>query len=57
MTVDRQSLRGTDTNSLLRLYDQAVRVSGASPLQLERERATKTIQRIGDELRRRGSPL
>lgn len=56
MTDDRQTLRGTDTNSLLRLYDRAVRMSSASPLQLDRQRAVKAVQRLGDELRRRGSP-
>ncbi len=57
MNDDRQSLRGTDTNSLLRLYDQAVRLSNTPQPESARRRAARAVQRIGDELRRRGTPL
>jgi len=46
-------VRGTDSNSLLRLYDQANEVSKNSPSQQERARAGKAVDRISQELRRR----
>jgi len=58
MTVDalafnQPNLRGTDSNSLLRLYDQAQAVFKKSLSQHERSRAGKAIQRITKELQRR----
>jgi len=51
-----QNLRGSDTNSLLRMYDQAVRMLNASQLQRDRERADKAVRRIANELQKRGVP-
>jgi hypothetical protein len=53
----QQNVRGTDSNSLLRLYDQANEIFTKSPLQLERERAGKAMERITKELQRRKVPL
>jgi len=53
----QQTLRGTDSNSLLRLYDLAKEVFKTSRLQQERARADKTIQRIAQELQKRCVPL
>lgn len=50
-------LRGTDSNSLLRLYDRAREAAERSPLQLVRERAAKALERILRELRRRNVPV
>lgn len=47
------SLRGTDSNSLLRLYDRAGEVARSSCSQLERTRADKMRQRVARELQRR----
>jgi hypothetical protein len=52
-----RNLRGTDSNSLLRLYDVANEVFHKSPLLRERTLAEKTIQRITKELRKRNVPL
>jgi hypothetical protein len=51
--VDRRVIRGSDSNSLLRLYDQAAGVRNSSKLQEERSRADKALQRIAKELRKR----
>ena len=48
-----RSLRGSDSNSLLRLYDQVKRVMGAPCTQVERERADKVARRIARELQNR----
>jgi hypothetical protein len=53
----QQSLRGTDTNSLLRLYDLAVKMLNASQSQWDRRRADKAVQRIATELQKRGVAL
>jgi hypothetical protein len=47
------SLRGTDSNSLLRLYDEVHTILNRSLSQQERARAEKTIARIITELRKR----
>jgi hypothetical protein len=47
------NLRGTDSNSLLRLYDQVKRALGASGNQSERQRADKAVRRIALELQSR----
>jgi hypothetical protein len=47
------SIRGTDSNSLLRLYDRATRVLNSSTVRHERARADKVIQRIRKELDKR----
>jgi hypothetical protein len=51
------NVRGTDSNSLLRIYDQAQALLAQSPLQQERLRAQKAVQRIARELKRRNVPL
>jgi len=55
--ISLSNLRGTDSNSLLRLYDRAQEAARASPSGLERERADRTVRRIAEELRRRNVPL
>jgi hypothetical protein len=54
---NQQFVRGTDSNSLLRLYDQANVILDKSPLQQERARAGKAIERISEELRKRNIPF
>jgi hypothetical protein len=51
--VGQQSIRGTDSNSLLRLYDRAREVRDRSPSQAARARADSVILRIGQELKQR----
>jgi hypothetical protein len=48
-----QMIRGTDTNSLFRLYDQAKEALGRSSTPQERARADRAVQRLAEELRRR----
>ncbi len=55
--LDHGQLRGTDSNSLLRIYDRVCQILATSPTQLERERADKTRQRIADELAKRKVPV
>jgi hypothetical protein len=57
LTFHLRHLRGTDSNSLLRLYDQASAIFSKSPLQQERARAGKAIERIAKELQKRNVPL
>ena len=52
-TLSLGRLRATDSNSLLRLYDQAREVAASSPSQRERVRAEKALERIGRELQGR----
>src|SRR5207253_308084 len=47
------TIRGTDSNSLLRLYDRARDVARSSTSQQERLRADKAQHRIARELERR----
>ena len=53
LKLNRQSVRGTDSNSLLRLYDQATLIVANSLSLQARARAGKTAERIADELRKR----
>jgi hypothetical protein len=53
----RRSLRGTDSNSLLRLYDQANEISTKALSQLDRTRADKALARIARELQKRNVAL
>jgi hypothetical protein len=53
LTIDRRHIRGTDSNSLLRLYDLATGVFNKSTSQQERARADKSLHRIAKELERR----
>jgi len=51
--IDRWDIKGTDSNSLLRMYDLAAEVFNKSTLQQEREKAEKAMQRIVKELQKR----
>ncbi len=53
----RRSIRATDSNSLLRLYDLASEILHGSSLKLERAKADKTRERIAAELKNRGVHL
>jgi hypothetical protein len=57
LATSQQHLRGTDSNSLLRLYDQARAVFLRSESQQERTRAEKALQRITRELNKREVPI
>ncbi len=57
LVPNQQYVRGTDSNSLLRMYDQASQTFNKSPLQQERTRAGKAVERISKELRRRNVPF
>ena len=46
-------LRGTDSNSLLRLHDQASRIASTAASQQERARADRAARRIAVELLKR----
>jgi hypothetical protein len=48
-----ESIRGADSNSLLRMYDLAAEVFNKSKSQQERGRAKRAIQRIAKELQKR----
>jgi hypothetical protein len=56
LVPNQQTVRATDSNSLLRLYDQAKVTFEESPLERERARAGKAIERISEELQRRNVP-
>jgi hypothetical protein len=57
LTMDQRNLRGTDSNSLLRLYDLAKEIFNRSPWQQERARADKAVRRLAEELQKRNVPL
>ena len=57
LAFDQPHIRGTDSNSLLRMYDAARGVADHSPSQQERTRADRALQRIAKELQRRKIPL
>jgi hypothetical protein len=57
LTLNQQSIRGMDSNSLLRLYDLAHAILNRFPSQQERDRADKAIQRIAKELKQRNVSL
>lgn len=56
-TLAPTTIRGTDSNSLLRLYDQAKEAMNQTSVQLIRSRVGKTVERIAAELRRRNVSL
>jgi len=56
-TLPMSTLRGTDSNSLLRLYDVVHGVLNRSQSQHERARAEKAIEQITTELRKRNVRL
>jgi hypothetical protein len=53
LSLGLQRVRGTDSNSLLRLYDLATEIARTSPSQQERARAERALRRITQELDRR----
>jgi len=57
LPFENGNLRGIDSNSLLRMYDQAKGVFNKSTSQRERAIAERAIQRITKELQRRKVPL
>ena len=57
ITLGRNSIRSTDTNSLLRLYDRAAEVLRKSSSQLERTRADRVVRSIATELAKRNVAL
>ena len=56
-TLPQSRLRGTDSNSLLRLYDEVHGNLNRTQSQQERARAEKAIHRITTELRKRNVRL
>ena len=53
-TLDPRNLRGTDSNSLLRLYDRVKKILSGPASQAERARAERAARRISQVLRGRG---
>jgi hypothetical protein len=53
LITDKANIHGTDSNSLLRIYDRACDIYVKSLDQQERSRADKARQRIAQELERR----
>ncbi len=54
LTILRQQpLRGTDSNTLLRLYDHAKGILASSPSRQQRQWADRAVRRISTELQRR----
>jgi len=53
LPLDQRKFRGMDNNSLLRMYDLANEFFSRSASQRDRDRASKAIQRIAKELKRR----
>jgi hypothetical protein len=53
LKLNRQSVRGTDSNSLLRFYDQANLIMANSLSLQARVKAGKAAERIAGELRKR----
>ena len=55
--ANQGSIRRTDSNSLLRLYDRAMEIFNRTKSHGERARADKAIKRIAAELRSRNVDL
>jgi hypothetical protein len=51
LPADRPSIRGADTNTLLRLYDRARQAARESMTRLDRDRAARSVRLITRELR------
>ncbi len=56
LTLGEPKIRGTDSNTLLRLYDAARGISRDSSSALERRRAGRAMERIARELKKRRVP-
>jgi hypothetical protein len=52
-TSDQRIIRSADSNSLLRMYDQARQLVGTAELRQQREKADRTVRRITAELEKR----
>jgi flagellar motor protein MotB len=57
LTFDQATVRGADSNSLLRLYDLSRELFNNAQSQQERARADKAVRRIAKELGKRNVPL
>ena len=57
LILEQRKLRGSDSNSLLRMYDLARGIFKNSQSQQERARADKVIERIARELQKRNVRL
>jgi hypothetical protein len=57
LALDQSSVRGADSNSLLRLYDLTKEMLHNAQSQQERARADKAVRRIAKELEKRNVPL
>jgi len=53
LTFRQGKVRGTDSNTLLRMYDAAKERCARPASLLERDQARRAIERIGAELRKR----
>ena len=53
LSLGRQVIHGTDSNSLLRMFDLASAIFNKSSSQQQRAKAEKTMQRISKELEHR----
>ena len=57
LTTGERTIRGMDTNSLLRMYDLAQGVVTRADSQSERAKADRTVRRVLTELRKRKVPF
>jgi hypothetical protein len=57
LPFEQRHVRGTDSNSLLRLYDLSREMLATAQSQQERARADKAVRRIAKELEKRNVPL
>jgi hypothetical protein len=53
LALDQPGIRGADSNSLLRMYDEARGLSARSASPKERARANRAVERIARELAKR----
>src|SRR5262249_28620168 len=56
LALDQPDIRGADSNSLLRMYDEAKAIAAQSPSQLQRNRADRAVRRLARELQKRCIP-
>jgi hypothetical protein len=57
LLAGRMTLRGVDTNSLLRMLDHARATRLEAGTRFEKVRALRAYDRVSDELRRRGASV
>jgi hypothetical protein len=53
LSFRQTALRGADSNSLLRMYDDVCGIAATAGSRQERARADRAVERIARELRRR----